>query len=99
MWYYRYIHHTKSMFHTRLTSKGQVTVPQRYRRRMRLTGRRNVSIEQRPDGSVVIRPAKSILRLAGSVRPRVPRLSIEEERKAIHDAVVDRHRATPKQPR
>ena len=95
MEYYRYINPTTLMIHTRLTSKGQVTVPQRFRRRMKLTGRRNVVIEQRPDGTVVIRPAESILRLAGSVHLRAPRLPVDEERKAIHHAMAGRCRAKP----
>jgi bifunctional DNA-binding transcriptional regulator/antitoxin component of YhaV-PrlF toxin-antitoxin module len=81
------------MFHTHLTSKGQVTVPQRFRRRMKLTGRRRVVVEQRADGAVVIRPARSILHLAGSVPARNSKLTVEEERRAIHQHMVKRHRA------
>jgi bifunctional DNA-binding transcriptional regulator/antitoxin component of YhaV-PrlF toxin-antitoxin module len=80
------------MFHTRFTSKGQVTVPQKFRRRMKLTGRRSVIVDQLPDGAVVIRPAKSILYLAGSVPARRPILTVEEERKAIHNAIAERHK-------
>ena len=87
------------MFHTRLTSKGQVTVPQRFRARMKLTGRRSVVVDQLPDGAVVIRPAKSILHLAGSVPARHPKMTVEEERNAIHDAIIERHRKTLKQSR
>ena len=92
MEYYRYIHPTNPMFHTHLTSKGQVTVPQRFRRRMKLTGRRSVVVDQLADGAVVIRPAKSILHLAGSVRAGATKLTIEEERQAIHQVMVRRHR-------
>jgi bifunctional DNA-binding transcriptional regulator/antitoxin component of YhaV-PrlF toxin-antitoxin module len=84
------------MFHTRLTSKGQVTVPQRFRRRMKLTGRRSVVVDQLADGAIVIRPAKSILHLAGSVPTRSSKLTVEEERHAIHDAMIERHRAKSK---
>ena len=99
MEYYRYIKHTTPMFHTHLTSKGQVTVPQRFRRRMKLTGRRSVVVDQLADGAVVIRPAKSIMHLAGSVPARSVKLTVEEERNAIHDAMVERHRAKSRQPR
>ena len=80
------------MFQTRLSSKGQVTVPQKFRRRMKLTGRRSVTVDQLPDGAVIIRPAKSILHLAGSVASRVPPLTIKEERQAAHDAMAARHK-------
>ena len=99
MEYYRYIFHTAPMFHTHLTSKGQVTVPQRFRRRMKLTGRRSVIVDQLTDGAVVIRPAKSILHLAGSVPARSAKLTVDEERHAIHDAMVERHRAKPRSSR
>jgi len=66
---------------------------------MRLTGRRSVIVDQLRDGTVVIRPTKSILHLAGSVSPRVPRLTIEGERKAIHHAMIARHGANPTQSR
>jgi bifunctional DNA-binding transcriptional regulator/antitoxin component of YhaV-PrlF toxin-antitoxin module len=80
------------MFHTHLTSKGQVTVPQRFRKRMKLTGRRSVIVNQLADGTVVIKPSKSILHLAGSVPGRVPPLSVKEEREAIHWAMAERNK-------
>jgi bifunctional DNA-binding transcriptional regulator/antitoxin component of YhaV-PrlF toxin-antitoxin module len=80
------------MFHTRLTSKGQVTVPQEFRKRMKLTVLRSVTVNQLADGAVVIRPAKSILYLAGSVPAPNPPLTREEERKAARDAMVERHK-------
>lgn len=69
------------MFPTNLSSKGQLTIPKKFRQRMKLTGRRRVIIEQLKDGSVLIRPMQSIMHLAGSIALKRPLLPPELERR------------------
>ena len=76
------------MFPTNLSSKGQLTIPKRFRQRMKLTGRRRVVIEQLKDGSVLIRPVRSILCLAGSLTSKRPLLSPKEERRAMQEGLA-----------
>jgi bifunctional DNA-binding transcriptional regulator/antitoxin component of YhaV-PrlF toxin-antitoxin module len=80
------------MFRTHLTSKGQVTVPKRFRQRMKLTGKRAVTVDQRDDGSVVIRPVKSIMHLAGTFRSTGKLISPQEERRLARKAWTARNR-------
>ena len=82
---------------TNLSSKGQVTIPKKYRQRMKLTGRRTVFVEQLEDGTVVIRPARSVLNLAGSLSLKRPLLSPEEERRAVHKQIAERKGAKEKE--
>jgi AbrB family looped-hinge helix DNA binding protein len=72
------------MIPTTLSSKGQLTIPKSYRQRMRLTGRRRVYVEQLDDGTVLIRPAKSVLHLAGTLGLKRPLLNPEEEKREMH---------------
>jgi bifunctional DNA-binding transcriptional regulator/antitoxin component of YhaV-PrlF toxin-antitoxin module len=72
------------MIPTNLSSKGQLTIPKRFRQRMKLAGRRRVFVEQRPNGVVLIRPAPSILELAGKLQLKRPLLSPEDERRETH---------------
>lgn len=69
------------MVRTNISSKGQITIPRFFRRRMALTGKQEVEVDQLPDGSVVVRPVASILEIAGSVVLRRPLLSSQEERR------------------
>lgn len=78
------------MIPTNLSRKGQLTIPKHFRQRMKLTGRQRVILDQLADGTVVVRPARSILHLAGSVPAHVPPLSVQEERDAIHQAMAER---------
>lgn len=74
-----------------ISSKGQVTIPRRFRERMALTDQRQVEMEQLDDGAVIIRPIHSIMHLAGQLKLNKPLLSPEDERALAHKAMTDRH--------
>jgi len=76
---------------TTVSEKGQITIPQRFRERMNLSPSREVELEQLDDGSVLVRPKKSIMRLAGSLKPKGPVLPFKEERRIAREAMVKRH--------
>ena len=52
---------------TRLTSKGQVTVPKNVRDYLGLRAGSAVTFERRPDGEIVLRPAVRRTKARGSV--------------------------------
>lgn len=68
-----------------LSSKGQLTIPKKFRQRLQLTGRRRVTVEQLKDGTILIRPIRSILHLAGTIELKGPLLSPREERLAVEE--------------
>lgn len=79
MWYY-----TLAMVRTRITSKGQTTIPSEFRKNWKTS---QVFWEEGPDGSAVVRPAPnaaSLLGIAGDGRPRDPR-----EMEQAHQAIAD----------
>jgi bifunctional DNA-binding transcriptional regulator/antitoxin component of YhaV-PrlF toxin-antitoxin module len=72
------------MVRTRITSKGQTTIPSQFRNKWKAS---HVFWESGPGGSAVVRPvpnAASLLGIAGDGRPRDPR-EIEKARQAIVD--------------
>ena len=79
-----------------VSSKGQLTIPRAFRDRMQLTHQREVEMEQLDDGSVVIRPVRSILPLAGSLQSKSPAATPRQSRTAARDAAVKRHRRIEK---
>ena len=76
------------MFPTNLSSKGQLTIPKQFRQRMKLTGRRRVVIEQLKDGTVLIRPVRSVLHLAGTLNLKKNLLPPQQERREVYDALA-----------
>ena len=76
-----------------LSSKGQVTIPVVYRRRWKLSGSRALDFNQLPDGTVQIKPARSIMELAGILKSKRqgPAPSIRELRKAAERAWAERN--------
>jgi bifunctional DNA-binding transcriptional regulator/antitoxin component of YhaV-PrlF toxin-antitoxin module len=72
-----------------ISSKGQVTIPVAFRKALLPTRNRQVSIEQLPDGTVQIRPIRSILELAGCLQTKRPLLSVREERRAAARAIAE----------
>ncbi len=68
------------MVRTNISSKGQITIPQVFRKRMALTAQQDVEVDQLPDGSVVVRPVASILALAGTLTLKRPLLTPAAER-------------------
>ncbi|MBL4701682.1 AbrB/MazE/SpoVT family DNA-binding domain-containing protein [bacterium AH-315-I18] len=75
-----------------VSSKGQITIPRRFRERMSLTDQRQVEMEQLDDGAVIIRPIRSIMHLAGQIKINKPLLSVTEERKIAQQAMAQRHK-------
>lgn len=78
------------MVKTNLSSKGQVTIPLSFRKRMRLTPSQTIELAQMPDGTVILRPVPSILDLAGGLKPPGTALSHEEERKRARELMARR---------
>jgi len=73
-----------------LSSKGQVTIPLSFRKRMHLTPTQTVELDQMPDGAVILRPVRSILDLAGGLEPPGITLSREQERKRARELMARR---------
>lgn len=76
------------MFPTNLSSKGQLTIPKRFRQRMKLTGRRRVAIEQLNDGTVLIHPVRSILKFAGTLSLKRHLLPPQQERHEAREVMA-----------
>ena len=76
------------MIRTNISSKGQLTIPQVFRKRMTLTRKQEVEVDQLPDGSVIVRPVASILDLAGSITLKRALLSPQEERKQARQSMA-----------
>ena len=80
------------MSKARISSKGQVTIPRRFRERMQLTDQQQVEMEQLEDGAVIIRPIRSILHLAGRFKTGKPLLPPDAERRQAWQIIAERHR-------
>ena len=75
---------------SRLTVKGQVTLPQELRRRFALGPGSRVAFEENPDG-IKVRPVReTILNWAGSLRSPHAGLSDAEIRRRVKKAVAAR---------
>lgn len=78
------------MFHAKVTSKGQITLPAELRAKLRLMPGSRVNFEEQPDGSFVIRrKTGDVRKLRGIVKYDGPPISIEEMNDAIGKAAVD----------
>jgi len=78
------------MIRTNISSKGQLTIPQIFRKRMPLTSKQEVEVDQLPDGSVIVRPVASILDLAGSITLNRTLLSPQKERQQARQSMARR---------
>lgn len=78
------------MVRTNLSSKGQVTIPVSFRKRMHLTGSQAIELDQMPDGAVVLRPVPSILDLAGGLKPEGGTLPRKEELRRARELMARR---------
>lgn len=79
------------MFHGKITSKGQTTVPKEIRKRLNLKPGDKIVWYFDGDRLVVRAKNKSIMDLAGMLhRPGMKALTIEEINDAIGDAAVER---------
>jgi antitoxin PrlF len=79
------------MYHAKVTSKGQITLPAELRAKLKLMPGSRVDFEERPDGSFVIRRKTGDIReLYGFIKYDGPPVSIEEMNEAVAQAAVER---------
>ncbi|MBI2784593.1 MAG: AbrB/MazE/SpoVT family DNA-binding domain-containing protein [Gammaproteobacteria bacterium] len=79
------------MYHAKVTSKGQITLPAGLRAKLKLMPGSRVDFEERPDGSFVIRRKTGSIRdLCGIVKYDGPPVSIEEMNEAIRKGASER---------
>lgn len=77
------------MITSKLTSKGQTTVPIEIRRQLNLSPKQKLIWELQPDGTITVRPQPSILDLFGVMRTDVPFPGTKEEKEAGQQAIAD----------
>ena len=79
------------MYHAKVTSKGQITLPAALRAKLKLVPGSRVDFEERPDGSFVIRrKTRDIGELYGILKYDGPPVSIEDMNHAIAEAAAER---------
>lgn len=79
----------QTMYTSRITTKGQVTIPADIRRLLRLSPKDKVSFVIEKDDVVKIEPAKSVVaQTAGMFKSDRPALSAKEERALAEEAFV-----------
>jgi antitoxin PrlF len=79
------------MYHAKVTSKGQITLPAALRAKLKLVPGSRVDFEERPDGSFVIRrKTRDIGELYGILKYDGPPVSIEDMNDAIAEAAAER---------
>jgi AbrB family looped-hinge helix DNA binding protein len=79
------------MYHAKVTSKGQITLPAGLRAKLNLVPGSRVDFEERSDGSFVIRrKTRDIGELYGILKYDGPPVSIEDMNKAIAEAAAER---------
>jgi antitoxin PrlF len=66
-----------------ITTKGQATIPKAVRDHLGLKPGDRIKFFFHPDGSVVLLPAIPVAALRGMIKPRPPRVSIEQMNDAI----------------
>jgi bifunctional DNA-binding transcriptional regulator/antitoxin component of YhaV-PrlF toxin-antitoxin module len=71
-----------------LTDRGQTTVPLEIREALKIFPRQRLIWESRKDGSAVVRPAPSVMELAGSLKSNIPFPGIREETESATAAWV-----------
>ena len=78
------------MFHAKVTSKGQITLPVELRAKLRLVPGSRVHFEEQPDGSFKIRrKAGNVGELRGIVKYDGPSISIDEMNEGIGRAIAE----------
>ena len=79
------------MAESRVTSKGQTTIPIEIRRKLKLKAGDRIDFHVQPDGTVVLIPLNVDIReLKGMLGKPPRRLSIEQMDEAIREAAVER---------
>jgi AbrB family looped-hinge helix DNA binding protein len=78
------------MYHAKVTSKGQITLPIELRAKLKLTAGSRVDFEEQSDGSFVIRrKTRDIGELYGLLKYGGPPVSIDELNAGIGDAIAE----------
>ena len=80
-----------------VSSKGQVTIPVAFRRKWNLHGMRQIEILQLPDGTVQLKPLRSLSELAGSLGAyaRGPAPSIKKLRNVAAEGWIGKSERKP----
>ena len=71
-----------------ITSKGQATIPNSVRDHLHLLPGDRVRFFIHPNGSVVLLPRVSVTTLSGMVKPRVPKVTLDDMDRAIADGAA-----------
>ena len=79
---------------SRITSKGQVTIPEEIRRQCRLQAGEQIEWEVTDHGTIELRKAGGSLEALTKILPRPKRaLTIEEMDRAVGEHLAEKHRA------
>ena len=81
------------MKHSKITSKGQVTVPKEIREHLHVKPGDRIRFIRQADGTVVLRPAgRPLADLAGALHdPTRTPMSVEDMNEARDEAVMERY--------
>lgn len=66
-----------------ITSKGQTTIPKKFRDQLNLSPRQRIAFELRGEELIITRASASIDELAGSLKSAVPYAGKKAERRAV----------------
>jgi len=79
---------------SKITDKGQTTVPLEIREKLRWKRRQRVIWEPKKDGSAVVRPAPDVMDLAGCLKSEIRFPGLREETAAATDVWVSESKGT-----
>lgn len=77
-----------------ITSKGQTTIPKKFRDSLKLRAHDRIAFDQRGDELVIRRAGASIDELAGSLKSDLPYAGKKAERAAVAAHLGARHKRT-----
>jgi len=78
------------MVRTKITSKGQTTIPSVFRKKWKTS---QIIWEINPDGSAIVRPVPDVMDLFGAAGSPQPK--DRDEREQAHDAIAEDAEARP----
>ncbi len=77
----------------KVTSKGQITVPKAVRERLNIGPGDSVLFREQADGTIVVEAeSHDVMALAGSVRPRVKGVTLDQMNEAARQGAAARHK-------
>jgi len=79
---------------SKITDKGQTTVPLEIREKLRWKRRQRLIWEPKKDGSAVVRAAPDVMDLAGSLKSDIRFRGVREETAAATDTWVSESKGT-----